>query len=208
MEILVLDDHPLVCCGIKEILREATPTDSIYGATTSAEALRFIVTHKIEIMIVDLYLENEKSFDFIRKVGEISKMTKCIVLTSSKRKEDLTEAVSYGVSGYILKGAYVEDIIYAVSVVKRGEKYYSSMLYDLISEASQDDFIKGLTEREKDVFYLVRKGYSNTRIADELCITMGTTKKHIGNILSKLGLQNRVDIIFYHNQEIQQKNCL
>jgi len=194
MNILVVDDHPLVRRGIIDILsmnhewkvKEADNTESV---------TKLLRTQQVDIMIVDLHLGIESGFDLIEKTRKTNQYIKYIVLTSSSNYMDFKRAQQLGVNGYILKDAFIEDIIYAMNVVARGLNYYSPQL--LNHSMNEPKEMMSLTDREKEVLSQLSRGLTNSQISDILFITEGTTKKHISNILSKLNLNNRVEAVLY-----------
>lgn len=197
MNILILDDHPLVRCGIKNVLSVHETEIKIFESSTSEEAYRLLEKHEIHIMLVDLYLNNENGFDVIEKARKNYPFVRYVILTSSSKRQDIIRANQLNVSGYILKNAFVEDIIYALDKVNKGERFYSFECIRTTLNSQQDDGIESLTEREKEVFELISEGKNNSQIAQQLYISLGTVKKHSSNILSKLNLTNRIDIIMF-----------
>lgn len=194
MHILVVDDHPLVRKGIFDIL-SINQKYEIKEADNIDSALKILKAHHINILIVDLYLGKENGFDLIEKAKTINQDVKYVILTSSLKSMDYKRALEIGIDGYILKDAYIEDIIYALKVVARGEKYYSSQLLGQSLAGFVPKELKDLTDREKEVLIQVSKGLTNAQISQTLFITEGTTKKHISNILSKLNLNNRIEAV-------------
>lgn len=197
MNILILDDHPLVRCGIKNVLSIHETEITIFESSTSEEAFKLLEKHEIHIMLVDLYLHNENGFDMIEKARKSYPLVRYVILTSSSKRQDIIRANQLNVSGYILKSAFVEDIIYALDKVNKGERFYSFECIRNTLSDQQENGIGSLTEREKQVFELISEGKNNSQIAQQLYISLGTVKKHSSNILSKLNLTNRIDIIIF-----------
>jgi two-component system nitrate/nitrite response regulator NarL len=197
MNILVVDDHPLVRRGIIDILSMNQAWNDIYETDNIEETIKIVKTHQINIILVDLHLGKENGFDLIERVRKTNQQVKYVVLTSSFNYMDFKQAQVLEVDGYILKDSFIEDIIYALNVVNRGEKYYSPQLRGNSVNGFEPKELLTLTDREKEVFTHMSKGLSNTQISDLLFISEGTTKKHISNILSKLNLNNRLEVVIY-----------
>ncbi len=197
MSILIVDDHPLVRKGIIDILKINRGLGEFLETDNVEEALKILKMYTIDAIIVDLHLKIDNGFDLIEQVKTLNTHVKIIVLTSSSSLMDFQHAKQLQVDGYILKDAFIEDISYALNVIKRGEKYYSLSLIEYTMNGCEPKELRSLTEREKEVFLELSKGLSNAQISDALYITEGTTKKHISNILSKLSLNNRVEALLY-----------
>jgi two-component system nitrate/nitrite response regulator NarL len=200
MKILLVDDHPMVRKGLMSILSLEDNIEEIKEASSFAETLKILNVFIPDIMIVDLRLGKDDGLDVVRKAKELSKNTKFIVLTSSSKKDDFLRAQEIGVDGYILKEAFIEDIMYAFNVVARGKKFFDSELMQ--STKSEEDEFKDLTPREKDVLSEIGRGLSNIQIAQTLYISENTVKKHISSIFSKLGLSHRLEAAVFVNNKV------
>lgn len=191
MRLLILDDYPVVRAGIKQILSVTDNVDIVETGTIRA-AINAMASKDIEVAFVDIDLGGENGFDFISKAKKISNRTKYIVLSSTMKICDIQRAKNLGANGYLLKNAFADDILYALKVVMRGEWFYSNdVAADYYNKTSLLN--ECLTKREKEVFDLLRTGRTNQEIGRELFISEATAKKHVSNILGKLGLKHRVE---------------
>lgn len=194
--ILVVDDHPLVRRGIIDILSMNREQD-IYEAGNIAAAMTAIKRQQIDIIIIDINLGNENGFELAEKVKDSHPEIKRVILTSSVNIFDYRKAMELNVDAYIIKDAFIEDIVYALQVVSRGGKYYSPQIVQQSMNGFMPKELMGLTDREKEILVHLSKGMTNAQISNALFISEGTTKKHISNILSKLNLNNRVEAVLY-----------
>lgn len=197
MKILIIDDHPLVRKGIVAALSFESSLYEIKEASDSKQALVVLNNYHPDIIIVDINLRDENGLDAIGKLRKQEKEAKFIVLTSSCKKVDFMQAQRMDVDGYVLKGAFVEDIIYAINVVHRGKKFLDPDVLQFV--ADHRDGRDDLTAREKEVFQYLGKGLSNKEIGTILFISEHTVKKHISSILSKLNIGNRTEAALYCN---------
>lgn len=196
MNILVLDDHPLVRKGIVDILSINNPGIQIDEADNIGDAIRILGKKTIGIALVDIFLGRENGFDFIEQAKDMKNgPDKYIILTSSSNLADFKKAEEFEVEGYILKDAFIEEILCAFQVIQRGGRFFSSSILARTIHAGETDELANLTKREKEVLVLLEKGYSNAHISEELFISEGTTKKHISSILAKLNLASRIEAI-------------
>lgn len=196
--ILVLDDHPVVGEGICSVIKKNKKDEEIFYAGKVEEAIDIMEENEISLAFIDLNLKEESGFHLIRWIRKQKLDSRLFVITSSSHKSDFKRAQELDVDAYVLKDAFIDEITFAIDSVERGGKYYSSLLVDQMSKCSEDEnALSLLTNREMEVLYLLGQGYYNERINETLFISEGTTKKHIGNILNKLQMRNRVEAVLF-----------
>lgn len=194
MNILVVDDHPMVRHGIIAALSFEKNIAGIGEAGNVEQALIETQKRDYDLLIIDLNLKEEDGLSIVKKLKKRKKDMKYIILTSSSKGEDFKRALEIGVHGYVLKDAFAEDIIYAINVVMRDKTFFDSEMMN--NSKNQEEKFKGdkLTRREKQVFEEVQRGLSNREIGDKLFISENTVKKHVSSILSKLNLNQRTQV--------------
>lgn len=200
LNILIVDDHPLARKGIKSILKGNIENCCVSEEACVKGALGALRLGTIHVMFVDLNLGGEFGLDIVREGGSISPGTKFILITTYISKEDYKTAEELNVSGYLSKSAAPEDIVYIVDLVTRGKKYIDSDLIAFDKSDRSGVNTAQLTDREREVLTELAKGISNEEIAKRLFISINTVKKHISSIMSKLNLQNRMQLILYVNK--------
>ncbi len=192
--IMVLDDHPIAREGLEAIIKMYRPEEEIVQAGTVKEAITIMDMQKIDMVFVDINLGEGSGFDFLEWLEPEQSEVKVFMITSSSSESDFLHARALGVDAYLLKDAFIDDIVYSLKVIERGGKFYSSDLVDQMGQLSEDEkLLETLTKRELEVLFFLNKGYSNAKIGEELFVSEGTVKKHISNILGKLGLENRME---------------
>lgn len=198
--VLILDDHPLARQGLASIIRMCRPEEEITQAGTVEEAVEQMRRTAADMVFVDINLGKESGFAFVEWAKKEGCESKVFFITSSSRQSDFQYAKQLGVDAYVLKDAFIDDIMYGLKVVERGEKFYSPALMEKLNRPSEDERVLGeLTNRELDVLVLLSQGYSNSKISGTLFISEGTTKKHITSILGKLGFESRVEAVLFAN---------
>lgn len=201
--ILILDDHPVARQGLCSILQMNKPEEEVLQAGTIKEAVLIAEKAKVSMAFIDVNLGKENGFDFLSWIKANRAEAKTFFITSSSREGDFILAKEMGVDAYVLKDAFIDEIVYGLKVVERGGKFYSSILIERMNrEAKEENQLKDLTERELDVLMLLSQGDSNAKISQKLYISEGTTKKHISSILGKLGLENRVQAVLFASKNI------
>lgn len=203
--VLVLDDHPIARQGLESVIKLHRPDEETVQAGTVKEAIDLTKEKSIDSVFVDLNLHNESGFDFLEWIQSQNKNIKTFIITSSSSESDFVKAKNMGIDAYILKDAFIDDIMYSLRVVDRGGKFYSSDLMANVGNTSEDDKrIDTLTRRELEVALLLREGYSNAKIANNLSISEGTVKKHISNIFSKLEIYNRTEVLVFVEKHMER----
>lgn len=204
MNLLIVDDHPLVCSGIKNILSSEKEFSNIIESNDIKTALELMSKMDISLSLVDVRLKDECGIDFIKAAKESCPSCKFIVLSSSSDPYDFDRAVQAGADGYILKDAFPEDIIYAVKTVLRGRKYYDPVFMEnRVTDSRQDIDLKTdeiLSPREAEILECLGIGLSNRDISRKLYISENTVKKHISSILAKLNLNDRTQAALFFSK--------
>ena len=201
--ILILDDHPLSRQGISSLIRSCREDEDIFESGTVREAIVFMKKHSVDLAFIDINLgsEGESGFDLIRWIKKDNSDTRVFVITSSSRQCDFTYAQELDVDAYVLKDAFIDEIIYGLKSVERGRKFYSSAIMEKLNKQSDDEkAIHSLTQRELDILSLISQGATNETISNTLYISQGTVKKHITNVLSKLNINSRVEAVIFANK--------
>ena len=203
MKVVIVDDHPLVRKGLTSILSLDGTMEVLGEATNSREALELFKTTNPDLALVDLRLGNESGLELITDAKRQGVTCKFVVLTSSSEETDFKRAKEIGVEGYILKEALPEELLHALTVIRKGRKYYDTAVLDLLMNSSnsieEDGHIEQLTPKEKEILIELGKGHSNREISKILYITEYTVKKHVSQVFAKLGLADRTQAALYAN---------
>ena len=154
MNILIVDDHPLVRKGLLSILSLEENIEKIYEASNIEQAIHTLKREKIDIAIIDLSLGKEYGLDVVEKARKELCLThiKFVILTSSIREDDFNKANKVNVDGYILKDAFTDDIIYALRVVLRGKRFIDPEILYYVSNHHIIKIWKNL-QSGKRIFY-------------------------------------------------------
>ena len=196
MKILVLSESFIIRDSLNHILNEILDTDDIITVSNLNNVLDKELL-EIDFSFIDVNKNNINIVKRLSKIRRKFKSSKIMILDSKKDIELFIKSVDYGIDGYILNIDDKDEFIYIIKKVLNGKKFYDSELlqYTIHNEKTNNEI--DLTNREKCVLNYVCKGLSNKDIANELKVTDYTIKKHVSNILSKLHLRSRQDIILY-----------
>lgn len=197
MRVVVVDDHPLVQRGVSAVLALAEDMELVAAASSGAEGLEILRSLQPDVALVDLKLPGEYGLDIIREGRKVAPRCRFIILTSYSEESDVRRAMAEKVEGYILKEALPEELITAIRLVGRGRTYIDPSVVQAFMVEKKDDPLDQLTAREKEVLAALARGMSNRDIAAALYVTEYTVKKHVSQILEKLGLADRTQAALF-----------
>lgn len=203
IRVLIVDDHVVVRSGIRMLL-DAEPDIEVVGeASDGSEALDLVQHLQPHVVLMDIAMPVINGLDATRKIKRDWPDINVLVLTMHRSEEYFYEVLKSGGSGYILKAADSNDLVNAVRIVSRGEIFLNPSLaqrlvkdYLNLLETGADHKVQ-LSPRESEIFELLVKGYSNKEIADKLVLSPSTVYTHKNNLMKKLGLSSRRELIQY-----------
>jgi len=202
--IVLADDQNVVREAIKCLLELEPDFDVVGEAADGLSVAPLVDRLKPEVLIVDVAMPGLYGIEITRQVRDRSPKTAVIVLSRYVNEWYVTEALRNGASGYVVKQAEAHELTRAVRMVAQGRRYLSSPLspedvqsWLLQAERLTGDSYESLTGREREVLQLVAEGYSSTRIARRLAISVRTAEAHRANVMRKLRLKNYTALIKY-----------
>jgi DNA-binding NarL/FixJ family response regulator len=203
IRVLVVDDHPVWRDGIRTNLEASGAATVVAEAGDGAEAIEAAAAASPDVILMDLGLPNVSGVDAIRRIVEQQPDVRILVLSASDEEADVLEAVKVGAAGYLLKSTPTAEVIDAIRRVHEGEPVFTPSLAGLVLHefrrvaAGEAAGEPGLTPRENEVLRLVAKGYTYREIAERLFISQKTVQNHVQNILTKLQLRKRYELMRY-----------
>ncbi|MGV6826314.1 MAG: response regulator [bacterium] len=198
-KIIVIDDHPLLRDGVVSTLNGSPDLDVIGEGGSYDEAVALVKNCAADLMMLDLSIPGG-GLQALADIRNQSPDLKIVVLTASEEERDVQKAIDLGASAYILKGISGTELVDAVTRVSAGETYVTPHLAtSLLSRKSVQDY--GLTQRERDILTALKDGLSNKDIAARLSLSEKTIKHYMTQVLSKLGVKNRVEAALMAERE-------
>jgi DNA-binding NarL/FixJ family response regulator len=202
IRVIVVDDHPVWRDGVRADLERAGVATVVGEASDGGEAIELARAEMPDVVIMDLQLPTVPGAEATRLIVEEAPHVRVLVLSASGEEADVLEAVKAGARGYLLKSATSEEVADAVRRVHAGEPVFTPSLAGLVLDefrrlASKDPQEPDLSARENEVLRLVAKGYTYREIGEKLFISTKTVQNHVQNILTKLQLRRRYELMRY-----------
>jgi DNA-binding NarL/FixJ family response regulator len=200
--VLVADDDMRFRRIVSLVLADQDDMNLVGEAGDGCEAFAQAVKLQPDVVLLDVRMPGTDGIDAARAIHRQLPATKIVMLTSSDEDEDIYQAMKAGASAYILKEGFIDDVagIIRAMVHEIGVVLSPSIALKVIDEFGHDRLPPpppGLSERELEVLRLVARGGTNDTIADELCLSSHTVKRHVANILAKLHERTRGDAVMH-----------
>lgn len=197
--IMIVDDHALFRKGLKDVIVEEEDMELLAEAIDGKQAVELALKVRPDIILMDVNLPGSDGIEATRAITGRLEATKVVMLTVSSLDEHLFEAIKAGAIGYLTKNVSPEGLIRTIRGVRDGEAPLSRSMTAKILEHFQsgEPQVKipepenSLTDREAEILELLVEGAKDKEIAECLCISLHTVKKHVQNILRKLHVKNR-----------------
>jgi DNA-binding NarL/FixJ family response regulator len=206
IKLLICDDQSLFREALRTLLSSYPDLSVIGEAANGEEALRMVVSTSPDIVLMDLRMPVMDGVEATRRINQLGKGIKVIVLTTFDDDETIFEGLRAGAVGYLLKDVSSEKLVEAIQAAYQGDYFLlPSITAKVVSEFSriskparrqkEENIPDPLSAREIEILRIVATGASNKEIADQLFISEGTVKNHLSSILSKLGVRDRMQAI-------------
>ena len=207
IRVLLADDQAMVRAGFRMILEMQNDMEVVGEAANGAETIAAVRKLKPDIVLMDIQMPGMDGLEATRCIVETRDevTTKVLILTTFERDDYIFEALRAGACGFLLKNATPEDLVAGIRTVANGNALLApSVTRRVIARFAQRPrprdytvFLSKLTSREIDIMKLVARGKTNAEIAQELFIGEATVRTHVSNLLSKLDLRDRVQIVAF-----------
>lgn len=205
ISLLLVDDHEVVRSGLRMLLENEADLLILGEASTGGQALDMAERLKPDVVIMDITLPDISGIDATRRIKGAYPKVAIVALTIHEDQQYFFEMLQAGASGYVPKRAAPDDLITAIRAAHRGETYiYPSLakllVGDFLSRSGEEgakETMNGLTPRENEVLSLLAEGKTNDEIADLLTISVHTVARHRENLMGKLGLHSRSELVKY-----------
>jgi DNA-binding NarL/FixJ family response regulator len=204
IRVVLVDDQALVRTGFRMILDETDDIEVVGEASNGMAGIELAARLKPDVVLVDVRMPGMDGIEASRRMRALTQPPKVIILTTFDLDEYVFAGLHAGASGFLLKDTLAADLISAVRVVAGGEavaaptvtrRLIAHFLNTAPTTPTRPERLSVLTAREREVLTLIARGFSNTEIAAALHLSEGTVKTHVGRVLAKLELRDRVQAV-------------
>ncbi|HEY8867340.1 MAG TPA: response regulator transcription factor [Solirubrobacteraceae bacterium] len=201
MRILIADDHGIVRSGLRLLLERQPDMEVIAEAADGVDAVEIALRARPDLCILDVQMPRMTGLQATREIKSHAPEVTVLMLSMHADERYLFEALKAGASGYVLKAEADQDLVAAARAVGRGEAFLTNAAERSLIRAWMEDDSSGprelLTPREQEVVKLIAEAHTNVQIAQLLHLSEKTIESHRANILRKLGMRDRVQLVRY-----------
>jgi len=205
IRVVVVDDHTIVRDGICALLRLSGDMEVAGEASNGRGAIEMVRKHMPDVILMDIAMPNLDGLEATRQIHREFPRVRILVLTQYEDKEHVFSAIEAGASGFLNKTAASSELISAIRSVYRGGSFLSPSAARFLVENYQtevdgrkeQDPFRQLSDREREILKLLAEGFTTRKIANLLVISIKTVEGHKTNLMSKLDIHNRADLVKY-----------
>lgn len=205
IRLVLVDDHEVVRNGLRMLLEHQQNMEIIGEASTGARAIELAAQLQPDVIVMDITLPDISGIEATREIKKAQPSSAIVALTIHEDEQYFFEMLQAGASGYVPKRAASEDLISAIRAAHNGEIYlYPTLAKALVSDflgrshnEQEDNALDELTPREMEVLELLAGGFTNDEIANHLVISPHTVARHRENLMRKLGLHSKSELVKY-----------
>ncbi|TKI06569.1 two-component system response regulator NarL [Martelella alba] len=197
--ILLIDDHPMLRSGVKQLISLDGGLKVVAEATNGEQGVRLAEELDPDLILLDLNMPGLNGLDTLDKMRRIPLSGRIVVFSVSDHEDDVITAIKRGADGYLLKDMEPEDLLDSLRQAAAGKMVLSAALMPVLAAGLRENRpgaerdVLALTPRERDILRLIAHGLSNKLIARKLDITESTVKVHVKHLLKKMKLKSRVE---------------
>jgi DNA-binding NarL/FixJ family response regulator len=201
INVLIVDDHPIVREGLKQILKGTTDIKVAEEASNGQEALKKILESDFDVVLLDISMPGRSGLDILRELKGIKSDLHVLILSTFSEQQYAVRALKAGASGYLTKESAPDELMAAIRKVSLGGKYISTALAEKLADALADDNNKLpeeiLSDREHQVMCMIASGKTVKEIGLELSLSVKTISTYRQRILEKMKMKNNAEITHY-----------
>ena len=201
LRIMLVDDHPIVRRGLRDILIDAFAGATIHEVGSGREAIASLQLHSWSVMVLDLSLPDCSGLDLLKRVRELRPRLPILILSMHAADQFARRAIAAGASGYLTKDAADAELVTAVSKLTRGGKYFGAEVLERVALGlhpdREDRPHERLSDREYQVLRMIGSGKTVSEIATELSLSVKTVSTYRARVLEKMKMRTNAELTRY-----------
>jgi two-component system response regulator NreC len=208
IRVLLADDHRILREGIRALIQDQEDMEVVGEAEDGLETVKKVAKLQPDVVVMDIAMPLLNGLEATRQIRRDFPQVKVLILTMHDNEEYIRQVLAAGALGYVLKDAAARDLLGAIRTVNQGEAVLSPAITRLVIEdylrwgdIRPEDTTDGLTAREREVLQLIAEGYTNKEIAGIMSLSVKTVQSHRTNLMNKLDLHDRGELIKYAIQK-------
>ena len=203
VRVLIVDDHSVIRTGLRALLKSDAELQVVGEADNGREAFRLVEELLPDVVLLDIGMPDEDGIQVAKRLKTSFPQVRVLFLTMHEEEGLLREAIAAGAAGYVIKRAEEAEILNAIHAASRGDLYvHPAMTRALLENRGAEHPVGGatgvsLTRREVDILKMLARGNTNRQIAEALGLSVRTVEGHRANLMGKLGVSTRVELVTY-----------
>lgn len=205
IRVLLAEDHVIVRKGIRTLLEKDEQIQIVAEAQDGNEALAKSEHLNPDVVVMDITMPLLNGLEATRRIKKYCPDVKVLILTMHNAEEYIFQLLRAGASGYVLKHAAPDELLFAIKAVHRGDTYLSPSIAKIViddyilhaEKSANEDPLEVLTSREREILQLLAEGHSNREIAKMLFISVKTVETHRSNLMNKLNLHGIAELVVF-----------
>lgn len=208
IRILLVDDHTILREGIRSLLEHQADFEVVAEAENGRQAIELVRQLNPDVVLMDISMPLLNGIHATEQIRRETRCTQVLILSQHESEEYIRRALAAGASGFLLKDIDSVELVNAIRAVHKGESILSPAVTRLVIEdylrwgdIRPQETSNGLTPRESEILQLIAEGNTNKQIAEILCISIKTVQAHRSNLMNKLDLHDKTELIKYAIQK-------
>jgi DNA-binding NarL/FixJ family response regulator len=197
IRVLAVDDHAVLRTGVAAIVDAESDMAIVGQAATADQAVIKARALQPDVILLDAVMPRKSGFDALPELADVAPDSRVIMLSMQTNPSAIRQALTTGASGYVAKHASDTDLVDAIRRVAKGSRYVDPELGGDLVVSDAQALTEEISQRERDVLYLLALGYTNQEIAAKLYISVRTVETHRAHIMRKLRLETRAELVLY-----------
>jgi DNA-binding NarL/FixJ family response regulator len=197
IRVLVTDDHTVLRAGIAALLEREDDMTAVGEAATAEQGVMKARALQPDVILLDVVMPRKSGFDALPELKKVAPDARVIMLSMQTNPSAIKQALNSGVAGYVSKHASDTDLLDAIRRVAKGLRYVDPELGGDLVVSDAATLTQDISERERDVLFLLALGYTNQQISAMLYISARTVETHRAHIMQKLSLETRAELVLY-----------